>query len=433
MAEQPDNSFDIIDSLPERPSEGSNTSHPPGATGDSPLVQSLYEGPRKCSCCINWVDYLPANADSDGDDDEDLPLVVRHSVFRGEDASRVSIHSIEVRDSATRDALFPVFEGFDRVHPGINYLVFHAPFKPFFYRWSQFEQAIDSCTAPRTKAILEHLYTTVKAELAEAFAIWDELVENGVISYPYLWTIFQPGEVLCEDVLGGGTPRFYYLEELEDPDLHDSHLDRRLLVQYVDLDDKFGLIGTDFRIWSFQGTRRITDLPVYPARFLPDYSSVKQAVISRGQKFAALAGVHYKEYASRGSGPSRRIVIDSQGDNGYKPVLSSLKPREEMNCNTGGITQVPPDAPPVGGHTSLRSRRGDDGSPEPEYRRDRGDRGDRRRNRRLPRPRAASPDYLARGYSEESQELDEIHLQICNDTVGGFCLQKRAWGEVSGL
>ena len=70
MAEQPDNSFDIIDSLPDQSLEGSDTTHAQGATGDLPLVQTLYEGPGKCRCCINWVDYLPANADADDESDK---------------------------------------------------------------------------------------------------------------------------------------------------------------------------------------------------------------------------------------------------------------------------------------------------------------------------------------------------------------------------
>lgn len=454
MAEQPDISFDIIDSLPERPSEGSDTAHPADATGDSPLVQTLYEGPRKCTCCINWVDYLPPNADANDDkDDEDLPLVVRHSVIRGEDASRVAIHSVDVRDPATREALFPVFEGFDKINPSINYLVFHAPFKPFFYRWSRFEEALNSCTAPHTKAILGQLHAIVKAELAEAFAIWDELVENGVISYPYLWTIFQPGEIICQDI-PGGTPRFYYLEELEEADAQARACQyHRLPVKHVDLDGRFGLARYHFCVWSFQGTRRITDLPVYPACFIPDLPSVKQAVIARGWKLAALAGVHYKEYAPGGEGTrqGRRIVVDSHGDTAYKPVLEPLKPGSEMICDTWGITQAPLDGLPVGGHTSLRLGSGDDGAiarelqrdlvtPEyggdwgnREYRRGRGERGDLRRRPRGPPPprRLPSPDYSGGDDHEEPQELDEIHLLICTNTIGGFCLQKRAWGELS--
>ena len=118
-------------------------------------MQTLYEGPRKCRCCINWVDYLPANDDVNAEsDNENLPLVVRHSVFCGEDTSRVLIHSVDIRDGATREALFPVFKGFDRINASIIYLVFYAPFKPFFYRWSRFKDAVNSCTNPRTKAIL---------------------------------------------------------------------------------------------------------------------------------------------------------------------------------------------------------------------------------------------------------------------------------------
>ena len=427
--EQAEGSFDIIGSLPERTTRRNNVPHAEGEAGDSPLVQTLYEGPRKCGCCINWVDYLPLNADESGEDgEEELPIVLRHSVSRGEDTSRVSIHSIEIRDPAARAVLFPVFEGFDRLNPSINYLVFHAPFKPFFYRWSEFEQAVDSCTAPSTKAVLEKLHTIVKAELAEAFAIRDELVKNGVISYPYLWTIFQPGEILCEDESLGGR-RFYYLEDM-DLMIH-PRPELQLFVQYVDYYARFGFVETDFSIPYFQGTRSIVELPVYPARFVPDFAAAKQSAISRGRRFSALVGVHYKEYAESGSDGVgeknfRRVVIDSQGDRSFRPVQLPLKPEDKMSRNTKGITQVPLDAPPVGGHVSLRNNR-HDRSPERGVRNGDYSPVDRRRRRRRTNCVRNDPqDYVSRDDNED-QELDEFHLQLCTHTVEGFCLKNRQW------
>ncbi len=35
------------------------------ADGGAGLVKDLYEGPRKCQCCINWVDEAPADVDDD--------------------------------------------------------------------------------------------------------------------------------------------------------------------------------------------------------------------------------------------------------------------------------------------------------------------------------------------------------------------------------
>lgn len=56
------------------------------------------------------------------------------------------------------------------------------------------------------------------------------------------------GEILCEDGLGE-TLCFYYLEELAKPDLKGSPQSyRRLFVQYVDLDDRFGLASHEFRV-----------------------------------------------------------------------------------------------------------------------------------------------------------------------------------------
>lgn len=448
--EQTEVSFDIIGSLTERIPQQENVPHDEcDDAGGSPLVQTLYEGPRKCGCCINWVDYLPLDADDPSQDVEDeLPLVLRHSVTRGEDTSRVSLHSIEVRDPAARAVLFPVFQGLDGLNPSINYLVFHAPFKPFFYRWAEFCDAVDSCAAPGTKAILEKLRDVVKAQLAEAFAIRDELVSNGVISYPYLWTIFQPGEIICGDDGPAGGRRFYYLEELSAWSF--PRQETEVFAQHVEYSfGGFGLVESNFFIPHFQGTRPITELVVYPARFVPDSAAARQAAVSRGRKFAALAGVHCKEYGD-GSGQCRRVVVDSQGNPmTIRPATQSLRPESRMTRHTGDITQVPPDAPPVGGHVSLGVSRWDDRSPtgrddcggefSPVRRRGRdfSPVEPRRRPRSPPRRRPLPPmpparfapqDYTSRGgESEEGPELDEFHLQLCTNIIEGFCLKNRRW------
>ncbi|SPO00368.1 uncharacterized protein DNG_03213 [Cephalotrichum gorgonifer] len=449
-ADQAEGSFAMIDPVHREAQRPDDVSGLSCIVEKSTLVQNLYEGPRKCQCCINWVDHLPDNADIEEENDEDgFPLVVRYSISRGEDTSRISIHSIDIRDSATREALFSVFDGFDNINPSINYLIFEAPFMPFFYRWEQFEKAIESCTAPHTKEVLAQLHAIVKTELAEAFAISAELIKNGVISYPYLWTVFRPGEILCQDAPVGG-PRLYYLESTV---IHAKlPAEFQLLVQFVDYGaGYFGLGSTDFSIWPFRGTKKITDLPVYPLRFRPDLAAVKQTAISRGRQFHALAGVHYKEYLDDNvkEGESRkqyrRIIVDSQGNKRRRGLLSPLAREGAMNCDTGVITQVPPDAPPVNGHKSLKTNRWRDGSREsdlerdevsPDGRRRPGQTRRRRRERsvspveyrRARHPRSVSPVYRPyNDYNGGREDLDEFHLQLCTNVVRGFCLKDKTW------
>lgn len=439
-----ENSFTIVDSLHDREDQSPGSSLSAPIIENSTLVQNLYEGPKKCRCCVNWVDQLPAKAEPDeeepAEEEEKTPIVIRYSVTRGEDTSRVSIHSIEIQDSATREALFPVFEGFDNIHPSINYLVFHAPFKPFFYRWEKFEAAIESCEVPRTKEILTQLRSVVRADLAEAFAVKKELVANGLISFPYLWIIFQPGELVCQDG-GPGNERFYYLESTEDLTRQSEF---RLFTQAVEYDGfRYGLWASDFSIYSFAGTRKITRLNVFPAQFIDDFEKVREAVIERGRKFCSLTGVHYKEYPDDASGSQagdgkrqyRRVMIDPMGSQDARRMLHFLRLKEDMVCETTLITQVPVDIPPVGGHKSLERSRWRSTSPDRDSYRDRQYEDDppRRVRRIQPRPRSRSetppPRVVPLFKDADDEPLSEFHLQICTTHVPGFCLKKRRWGK----
>lgn len=44
------------------------------------LVQDLLEGPRKCACCINWIDERPPDAQLGVVEAEECahPIIVRH-------------------------------------------------------------------------------------------------------------------------------------------------------------------------------------------------------------------------------------------------------------------------------------------------------------------------------------------------------------------
>jgi len=166
------------------------------------LVKELYEGPKKCRCCINWVDETPAGVEIDGSDsgssdgsddeeDETHPLILRRTVMRGEGRTQAHLHSIEIRSRQVRGVLFEVFKGLDGLHPRVKYLTFLAPFHQFFWRWDVFEAAIEKEENPSIRSVLLQLRSIVKRELAEALAVSKELTRNGVIAFKYLVRIYS--------------------------------------------------------------------------------------------------------------------------------------------------------------------------------------------------------------------------------------------------
>ena len=336
------------------------------------LVRDLFEGPRQCECCINWVDEAPTNVDLDATDEEEEthPIILRRRVLPGETGNskvKAPVHSVEIRSPEVRQALFDVFSGLDGLHPDVKFLTFLAPFRQFFWRWEAFEKAVAEQKDDKVKEVLVQLRSIVKRELAEAFAVSKELTSNGVITFRYLWTIFPPGELVFRPV--AGQERFLMIVNSRmagyPPPAPPGRPYYYLNCRYVDWDGyNFGWLPSHGHIYTFQGTRPIKSLPWYPARYMDDQAGARDRCIARGVKFRDLAGIQYKSYISndkleeRGDPGSRtktldrRIVLDARG-HPDQTFGETLREPDKLLYSTDLIKQAPIDTAPSGGHRPL--------------------------------------------------------------------------------
>ncbi|KAJ0314578.1 hypothetical protein Brms1b_006733 [Colletotrichum noveboracense] len=313
-----DLSFSVIDRLTEtiRAEEEVKISQ----EDRNAIVQDLYEGPKKCQCCINWMTECPHGVDlaalekDESADDESNPIIVRRRVTPGKAGSLVTIHSIDIRHAATRKVLIDVFKPYDGIVHNLKYLAFLAPFHQFFWRWEAFEKAVADEEDEQVKKILTILRSIVKRELAGAFAVSKELISHGMITYDYLWTLFAPGEVIYSDCRFDGD-RFFVLEG------HTNNTDPskvELWLNYVNCSgDDFGVAVQSEYIPRFRGTRPINSLRLYPAKYHDEFDGVQKRLIERGRKFASLVGKHYKAYRpDRLDNPSAeiRVMVDTDYD-----------------------------------------------------------------------------------------------------------------------
>ncbi|OLN97046.1 26S protease regulatory subunit 4-like protein 1 [Colletotrichum chlorophyti] len=401
------------------------------------IIQDLYEGPRKCQCCINWMTDCPHDIDLtelnkiDEDDEDGNPLIVRRRVNPSEKGTLISIHSIEIRHAAARTALVNVFKPWDSLVHGVKYLTFFAPFHQFFWRWESFEKAVAEENDESIKKILVTLRALVKRELAEAFAVSKELISHGVITFNYLWTLFPPGELIYSD--DDRHDRFYVLRSIYTDS--DNATDLRLdYITWSSADYSFGTAMEEIPLLRFRGTRPITSLNAFPAKYLKDFEGMQNKLIQRGLKFANLAGTHYKAYHPNcDPNTELRIMVD---DSHHRRYLSDFLGRSDDRLFaqwTGLIRQSPVDSPPATGHIPLE--RFDD---DIDFR-GRGDAGFNRRP--LRRPRRDSPDQIIRPRSpmvevvrhdetrlnEKRKQLTDFHLQLAEATVEGFDLKEKKW------
>ncbi|VBB84804.1 Putative Nucleotidase [Podospora comata] len=416
------------------------------------LVQDLYEGPKKCQCCLNWVHEMPPDVEVDQDNEDcTYPLIVRRRVLATMNGNkkRIELHSIEIRHPQVREVLFDVFEGYDNLVKEVKFLIFKAPFRPFFWRWDRFNAAIDKEESEVVKTILIQLRSLVRADLAEAFAVKDELVSHGIITFKHLWTIFPPGELVYE------TPRitsqsnlgdFFIVTEVEaphdDPERYQRHPRYCLFCKGTSWNgSSFGATNDNISLSSFKGTRKIADMRVVPVKYLEDAAAIKARCLERGKRHHELAGITYKAYLpekademseSERKQHTNRIMLDSRNC----PRRTFTRHLSEVNkpqLYTELITQSPVDAAPPGGHRPL-----EDNPLRPRYRQpipvhDNDAPYDEPYARPPPRPLVVEDDSMATGTEDggknKKQVLNELELLLLSSYMHGYCLKERKWDD----
>ncbi|KAK5631151.1 hypothetical protein RRF57_006866 [Xylaria bambusicola] len=279
-------------------------------------VKVLYEGPPKCPCCKNWVEEYPDDVRVAVDEQPDVKLkalVVRMRKNHG-DGKPLVLDSIVVQSPSLKETLGEVFQGYSGITASLKKVVFRSPFRPFYSRWQRFGKILERQKKedPTSAAVSQLLYDVLYTELHDTMTEIQDLIEHRVITYPLLWTLFEPGKLIVQDCQG--EKRFYIFESCS----YREYGCMMVTAKFVDWDShRFGYATQFLEIGGFNGTRNITELELFPAQFLTSREEVEAVAIKRGAKFQALRGFHYmahEGFAENKSGKQKvdgRIIIDA--------------------------------------------------------------------------------------------------------------------------
>jgi hypothetical protein len=259
-------------------------------------IKNLYEGPSKCSCCINWVEEYPDDVKEsieDAKESKKHALLVRNKKGHGTERP-VVIHSVIIQSPLLRSILENVFSDYPGVTPGLKKLTFKAPFRSFFYRLKELKASTEEQTDEQTADHLNLLYSTIATDMMDTLRVYEDLIAHGVITFDYVWTLFKPGELTYTTI--GGQDRV--LQTTKEPTISGNSW--IIPCVYIDWDGKaFGWDTFQVSIDLFEGTKSVIDLEAYPLAFHPQLHDLKYRLRHRGQKFVGLAGIHYKSYSGR--------------------------------------------------------------------------------------------------------------------------------------
>jgi hypothetical protein len=256
-------------------------------------IKNLYEGLPRCNCCINWVEEYPDDTKATLDDQAQRYALIVRNIKGHEGTKPMYVCSIEVQSPLLKSILKEVFDGFEGITATLKSLTFRRPFAPFFHRWERFEKAAEHQDDELVLRHIQLLHEVLKEELQEKISTYQDLVAHQVMTFDFLWTIFVPGELLYsvqdgQDVMlklqtsnyQGNPPRSFQIS-----------------CKYVDWDGyEFGFRSSSLSIESFENTKPIFGLDIYPAKFHPIFKETKTRLETRGVQFEALKGYHFKEY-----------------------------------------------------------------------------------------------------------------------------------------
>ncbi|KAG6980763.1 26S proteasome regulatory subunit 4-like protein B [Fusarium oxysporum f. sp. conglutinans] len=263
-------------------------------------------------------------------------LIVRREKEHGEiDESVLSLHSITVQSPLLKKILGPVFKGYKGIKPNLKKLEFHAPFREFFYRWDEFTQADprnDSADSSEECSHYKLLADIIHAEIKPRIEQASDLLNNGVISFDYVWTLFEPDIEVYTTV--EGRDRLFRLSSSNYSKTPDGTVAYVLCARFIDTDgDTFGYTETTLNILPFENVKPILELEVIPARLCPHLDEVKDRLVQRGRVFESLKGIHHRTYSGMYSLSSTASGIPKQRHVTNERIIIDCRTFLWFNCN----------------------------------------------------------------------------------------------------
>ncbi|KAH0848957.1 putative AAA family ATPase [Fonsecaea pedrosoi] len=332
----------------ERDENSKPKAEEPNQKKEEQVTEDKPKGPPVAKGSINEAKALYSKKDQDGKDQwvTEEPVDVVEAAENEETAKfaflvrkqksydsrkKYDIHSIIVQSPWLKKSLGVILEDYPGITTNLDRLVFRAPFHPFVHRWDKLTSLLeeDNFEEDIARAHLKLFRDTLFEELENAIAAKIDLVKNEVVTFEYLWTIFEPQTLVYS--MSDGKECVFKLNSSSR--VTDSRRGLELLqleVWSVDWDgDKFGQHVTYLSNYEFPGTTPITSLQAYPLKFHPEKEQLMLRLVARGKLFERLAGYHYKAYRGVALGYGRcgmirhnvesRIIIDCDAHNRFLP------------------------------------------------------------------------------------------------------------------
>lgn len=164
-----------------------------------------------------------------------------------------------------------------------------APYRVLFHYKDELAKAGEDLEDEEAISHLGLLLDFIHEHFSETIEESDNLKEQGLMLYEYLWTVFRPGMTIYAPVFGQS--RAFTLNSYgyscDPPGL-------QLSLDFVDFDgEDLGNRSSSRLIPAFSGAASINQLCAYPIQYHANSDALRQQLIDRGRRMEKYAGMHF--------------------------------------------------------------------------------------------------------------------------------------------
>jgi uncharacterized protein DUF7025 len=271
---------------------------------ESGQVTEIFETGMKCESkrlypksdghYIEWVDEIPPKVMDQshgyGSEWSEYALLLRTNLEQGEQR----IQSVVIQSPLLRSKLNTMFNDYPGFFLSDDKPSIDAPFKALVHNWKDFIEACEDKT--ETGQHMQLLKSVLEPELQTIFSTIQGFYSHGMIQFDQLWIAFKPGSYIFSEL--NGIERIHKVCRTEIRKGMDQTSKYFLLhCYYIDWDGSVYGNALDIDgIEIYEGSKKFTDLGVYPLDVHPSKASVIKRLVERGRKFSSYTGVHYLAY-----------------------------------------------------------------------------------------------------------------------------------------
>ncbi|KAF3919662.1 Spastin [Dactylellina cionopaga] len=275
-------------------------------------------------------DEKDEDSDDDKCDDDYTNYTFRSVEYYSRYGGRSPQRSLEIRSEPVKEALEDIILGFPKLNFSEPVVKLDYPLNAL---WIYREKLNALVEKEGSTELGQHLGVLMKY-LADEWASFDKKLkywtDAGLITYEYLWTLYQPGSLVFST--SQGQPRIFRLESFTYNENCHEQKSASINTSYIDYDGvAFGENSENVTIKEFEGSRRIHELKMFPLENHPQKEIIVRRLIKRGTKFVSLQGFHCKKYVGSIAGDcndhiNTRVMVDAKASDRFGRYSTRLLP-----------------------------------------------------------------------------------------------------------